>query len=87
MKKILAIAFASVAMVAGAHAATVTNTDGGPVTLIVTDGGDRSELVVAAGETVDFCPSGCFVTMPNGDREALTGAEAIEIAGGKAVFK
>jgi hypothetical protein len=51
-------------------------------TLIVTEGGNKSELALAGGETVDFCPSGCFVTMPNGDIEALTGSETVEISGG-----
>ena len=67
-----------------AFAASAVNLDSEPRTLIVTEGGSKSELAVGAGETVEFCPSGCFVTLPNGDREALTGSETIEISGGQA---
>jgi hypothetical protein len=70
-----------------AFAASATNLDNEPRSLIVTEGGNQTELVIGAGETVDFCPSGCFVQMPNGDREALTGSEIIEIANGVAKVK
>lgn len=70
-----------------AFAAKAINKDAEPRTLIVTEGGAKSQLAVGAGETVDFCSSGCFVTMPNGDREALTGSETIEISGGVARIK
>lgn len=63
-------------------AASVKNLDADAHTLTVTDGGNKSQLQVAAGETVEFCPKGCFVTLPNGDREALTGTETLEISGG-----
>ena len=55
--------------------------------MVVTENGEQSEVGVKPGQTVDICPGGCFVNMPNGDREALTGTETIEISGGKAVFK
>ena len=45
-----------------AHAASAVNLDSEPRTLIVTEGGSKTELAVAAGETVEFCPTGCFVT-------------------------
>ncbi len=67
-------------------AATVTNGDGDAVLLKVTEGGQQSELAVGPGQTVEFCASGCFVTMPNGDREALSGAEKVTISGGKATI-
>jgi len=70
-----------------AAAASATNLDQEPHTLLVTEGGNQTELVVGAGETVDFCPSGCFVMMPDGDRQALTGAEIIEISNGVASIK
>ena len=44
--------------------------------------GHHAEIAIGAGDTVQFCPNGCFVTMPNGDREALNGSETIEISGG-----
>jgi hypothetical protein len=68
-------------------AASATNLDAEPYTLLVTEGGNQSELALGGGETVEFCPTGCFVTMPNGDREALTGSETIEISGGQAKIK
>ncbi|WP_420962793.1 hypothetical protein [Brucella sp. IR073] len=67
-----------------ALAASAVNKDSQPRTIVVTEGSSKSDLVLAPGETVDFCPSGCFVTFPNGDRQALTGSETIEITGGKA---
>jgi hypothetical protein len=83
------VAAAGVVVVIGAPgwAASVVNHDGEPRTLVVTEGGSKSELAIAAGETVEFCRSGCFVTLPNGDREALTGSETVEITGGKAKIK
>src|SRR5262245_61350238 len=41
-------------------AATATNLDSEPRTLLVTEAGNQSELALAAGETVEFCPAGCF---------------------------
>jgi hypothetical protein len=70
-----------------ALAASATNLDSEPRSLLVTEGGNQTELVVGAGETVEFCLTGCFVTMPNGDREALTGSEIIEIANGVAKIR
>ena len=81
---------ASLCLLAGsgaAYAASAVNLDSEARTLIVTEGGARSELAIAAGETVEFCASGCFVTLPNGDREALTGSETLEISGGAARIK
>ncbi|CAM5416107.1 phage gp45-like [Aquamicrobium terrae] len=69
------------------HAASAVNKDAQTRTLIVTEGGSKSELSLAAGETAEFCPKGCFVTMPNGDLEALTGSETVEISGGIARIK
>jgi hypothetical protein len=71
----------------GAHAASAVNLDSEPRTLIVTEGDSKTELAIAGGETVEFCPTGCFVTLPNGDREALTGSETVEISGGQAKIK
>lgn len=82
------LAFAALLSLQGAAmAASAVNLDSDPRTLIVTDGGSKSELTLAGGETVQFCPNGCFVTMPNGDREALSGAETIEISNGTARIK
>ena len=62
--------------------ASAVNNDGEMQTLVVTENGERSEIEIGAGETQEFCAAGCFVTYPNGDREALTGSETIEISGG-----
>ena len=84
MLKTLVATLCLLAAGASAQAASAVNLDSEPRTLIVTEGGSKSELALAGGESVDFCPSGCFVTMPNGDRQALTGSEVIEISGGQA---
>ena len=86
MKRLIFVALAMMAS-SPAWAATVVNTDKEQHTIVVTEGSQRSELVIAEGETVEICAGGCFVTMPNGDREALKGDERIEISGGQAVFK
>jgi hypothetical protein len=83
MSRLLVAAAALIAMNGLGWSASVVNHDAEPRTLIVTEGGTKSELALAAGETVEFCLNGCFVTMPNGDREVLTGTETIEISGGK----
>jgi hypothetical protein len=70
-----------------AFGASAVNLDSEPRTLIVTEGGNKTELALGGGETVEFCTGGCFVTMPNGDRQALTGSETIEISGGVARIK
>jgi hypothetical protein len=70
-----------------ANAATVVNQDAQAYTLVVTEGGQKSEVGLAAGQTIDVCGGGCFITMPNGDREALAGGETVEIKGGVATIK
>ena len=83
MKNVLLTASALLVSGGVAMAASAINRDSEPRTLVVTEGGSQSELVVGSGETIEFCSSGCFVTMPNGDREVLTGTETIEISGGR----
>lgn len=82
---VAAVAFFSIG--ASAYAASAVNLDSEPRTLIVTEDGNRQELAIGAGETVEFCANGCFVTMPNGDRQALTGGETVEISGGEGKIK
>ena len=76
----------SLAMIGGAAAASITNKDPEQRVLIVTEAGKTFDMVVEAGATVTFCPSGCFVTMPSGNRETFTGSEAIDIVKGDAVI-
>lgn len=81
MNKILTAMALTVALTAPAvaSAATVVNLDDETHTLIVSEGGSQAEVTIGAGETIEICPQGCFVTMPNGDREVLTGSEKLEI--------
>ena len=87
MTKWIVASAAVLASLGAANAASAINKDSEPRTLTVTEEGAKRELSIAPGETVQFCPSGCFVTMPNGDREALTGSETIEISGGAGKIK
>jgi hypothetical protein len=87
MKKTILTVLAVLALNGVANAASVINRDADPVTLLVTEGSDKVELSVGPGETVEFCSAGCFMTLPNGDREVLTGAETVEISGGAASIK
>lgn len=86
IKFVVAVA-ALLAVSGSAFAASAVNLDAETRTLIVTEDGNRQELAIAAGETVEFCQNGCFVTMPNGDRQALTGGETVEISGGEGKIK
>ena len=81
MNKIMSVAMMTLAVAppAIASAATVTNLDDVAHTLVVTEGGQQIEITIAAGETLELCPQGCFIVMPNGDREVLTGTERLEI--------
>ncbi|MCV0377621.1 hypothetical protein [Nitratireductor sp.] len=83
MKKFVYAAAGLLVTGGAAFAASAVNLDSEAHTLVVTEGGSQTELVVGAGETIEFCAAGCFVTMPNGDREVLSGSETIEISGGK----
>jgi len=87
MKKFV-IAIAMLGLSAGAvTAATVTNRDDKDYTLTVTESGNRTEVGLAAGQTISVCGGGCFLTLPNGDRETLSGSETVEISGGRASIK
>lgn len=87
MVKSIVFTVALLATAGNAFAASAVNLDNEPRTIIVTEGGNRQEIALGAGETVEFCSGGCFVTMPNGDREALAGGEVIEITGGVGKIK
>lgn len=75
------------ALIGGATAASITNKDAQSQVLVVTEAGVKIDMVIEAGATVNFCPAGCFVTMPSGDRETLIGSEDIEIVNGGAIIK
>ncbi len=69
-----------------AMAASVTNQDSEAQMLIVTERGIKTEVVIAGGETMVMCPTGCFITTPNGDRAVLRGGETIDLISGAAVI-
>ena len=77
----------SAAVSAPAMAASVTNKDADTQVLVIVEGGNRAEVALEPGSTETICPSGCFVTLPNGDRIALNGGEEVEIEGGAASVK
>lgn len=87
MNKFAVVILTSTILAGPAFAASLKNSDASAQTIVVTEGSSKTQLQVAAGDTVEFCSGGCFVTFPNGDREALTGAESIEIKGGKVSIK
>ncbi len=87
MRKFLIAAGMLLAAATVAGAASAVNNDSETRTLIVTEGGNKSELVLAGGETIEFCPNGCFVTLPNGDLTPLNGSETVVISGGVAHIK
>lgn len=70
-----------------ASAATIVNTDDKAHMLVITEGGQQAEVGIGPGESIGACNSGCFIKMPNGDRETLSGGETVEISGGKAKIK
>lgn len=78
-----------VALVGGApvYAAQVTNKDDKTVVIVVVDDGSRMNVAIAPGATESICPSGCFMTAPDGDRIGLDGGETVEIKGGSATVK
>lgn len=84
MLRFIAAATSLLALAGVSSAASIVNRDAETYSVIVTEGSSQAEVTVAAGQTVDVCPSGCFVTLPNGDRQALSGTEIVEISGGKA---
>ncbi|WP_411036620.1 hypothetical protein [Shinella sp. BYT-45] len=87
MNRMILMLLVSAAMSAPAMAASVTNRDADTQVLIIVEGGSRVEIALEPGSTETICPSGCFVTLPNGDRIALDGGEDVDIVGGSASVK
>jgi ferredoxin-like protein FixX len=83
MRIAILTALASVAATGAGMAASAVNLDSEPRTIAVTESGTQTEIIIPAGGSVEFCPAGCFVRMPDGDVEVLTGFELIEISGGQ----
>ncbi len=87
MIKLLAVTAVLVSVAGGAIAASVSNTGSSPVVLTVVEDGNRTEVAIDAGASETICPSGCFLTLPNGDRIGLEGGETVEIKDGAATVK
>lgn len=87
MIKLLAVTAVLVSVAGGAFAASVSNTGSSPVVLTVVEDGNRTEVAIDAGASETICPSGCFLTLPNGDRIGLEGGETVEIKDGAATIK
>lgn len=75
-----------VAMTAAGAASAATLTNGGSSTVVVqvADTSGRFDVSLEPGASEDVCPSGCFVTLPNGDRIGLGGQEKVNIKDGAA---
>ncbi len=67
-----------------AVAATLTNSGSSAVVVQVADSSGRYDVSLEPGASEDVCPSGCFVTLPNGDRIGLGGQETVDIHDGAA---
>lgn len=65
----------------------ITNSDTNTVVLIIVEGGKRVEVSIDAGNSEHLCPTGCFMTFPNGDRIGLEGSENVKIVNGSGVVK
>jgi hypothetical protein len=83
MRIAILTAVVSVAATGTGLAASAVNLDSEPRTIAVTENGTQTEIIIPPGGSVEFCPVGCFVRMPDGDVEVLTGFEVIEISGGQ----
>ena len=86
MVKLAGTAIVLMATAGAASAASLENKDGDTQTVTVTEDGVRNELAVTPGEVINFCAGGCFITMPNGDRAALSGNETVQIVDGAAII-
>lgn len=86
MKLHSALLLLSIGTAAPAFAASLVNLDSEAHFITVTEGANRDQIAVGANQTLQFCRSGCFVTLPNGERAALAGTEIVEITEGGAVL-
>ncbi|PJI42834.1 MAG: hypothetical protein CTR54_10160 [Rhizobium sp.] len=87
MIKFLAATVVLFGATSGAWAASISNAGSNAVVLTVVEDGNRTEVAIDAGASETICPSGCFLTLPNGDRIGLEGGETVEIKDGAATVK
>ena len=73
--------------VGATFAASVHNAGPSSIVLVVVEDGNKMEVPIDAGGSETICPTGCFLTLPNGDRIGLAGGETIEIVDGIATVK
>ncbi|MEO0544106.1 MAG: hypothetical protein AAFY99_09850 [Pseudomonadota bacterium] len=81
------LSLAAALSVTAGSAASITNGEAEALTLVVTENGERSEVVLDVGQTQSVCPSGCFVTLPSGDRVVLSGGESVSVSNGRAIIE
>ena len=55
-------------------------------TISITENGEKNEIIIGSNEIVTVCQNGCFITMPNGDRAALSGGESVKIIDSAAII-
>lgn len=87
MKSMLFGMVVSVLLPAGVQAATLINTGSEAVVVQVSEASGRMDVSLDPGAQEDICPSGCFLTLPSGDRIGLAGGETIELENGTAHIK
>ena len=69
-----------------AWSASVTNSGSASIVLVVVEDGNRLEVPLEAGTSESICPTGCVITLTNGDRLGLQGGESVDIKDGVAII-
>ncbi len=83
----LVVVVGSVLVAGSGFAASIHNAGSSAVVLVVVEDGNKAEVALDAGGSDVICASGCFLTLPNGDRIGLAGGETVEIKDGVATIK
>ncbi len=83
----LVVVMGSVLVAGSGLAASIHNAGSSAVVLVVVEDGNKTEVALDAGGSDVICSSGCFLTLPNGDRIGLAGGETVEIKDGVATIK
>lgn len=85
MKSIVCALFVALSIPAvPATAAMLVNDGADPVVVQVSEASGRMDVSLDPGASEEVCPSGCFLTLPSGDRIGLAGGETVEIRDGTA---
>ena len=83
----LVVVMGSVLVAGSGLAASIHNAGSSAVVLVVVEDGNKTEVALDVGGSDVICASGCFLTLPNGDRIGLAGGETVEIKDGVATIK